>query len=219
MALMLKKHFLLQLTEALVSLGWSDAFAPAGESRADPGRLIVESDCRSTRMGVRLFAPHPAEAPCSARGVHYGNVFADKAMTEPARHLADEAARAGRPTWLYRFSHVAESRRDHLKGAPHGFELPDPFDIAAAMVGGAVSAEDKSMGGLESGYWVTLAKVGDLNGEGRSASATPMATSRRTRSNGLNLTKGAFPVSYSSVRFDAIKVMFDVCKPVDNPGN
>ena len=38
-------------------------------------------------------------------------VFADRTMTEPARHLADEVARAGQPVWLYRFSYVAEALR------------------------------------------------------------------------------------------------------------
>ena len=34
-------------------------------------------------------------------------LFADRNMTEPARHLADMIARAGQPVWLYRFSYVA----------------------------------------------------------------------------------------------------------------
>jgi para-nitrobenzyl esterase len=45
-------------------------------------------------------------------------VFADETMTEPARHLADQVARAGQPVWLYRFSYVAESQRAKQKGTP-----------------------------------------------------------------------------------------------------
>src|SRR5262249_62201907 len=33
-------------------------------------------------------------------------VFADRAMVEPARHLADEMARTGQTVWLYRFAYV-----------------------------------------------------------------------------------------------------------------
>ena len=53
-------------------------------------------------------------------------VFADKSMTEPARHLADLVAKAGQQVWLYRFSYVAEALRASpaWKGTLHGFEIP-----------------------------------------------------------------------------------------------
>ena len=51
-------------------------------------------------------------------------------MVEPARHLADEAARAGRPVWHYRFSYVAESEHGELMGAPHGSKIPFTFNSA-----------------------------------------------------------------------------------------
>jgi para-nitrobenzyl esterase len=94
-------------------------------------------------------------------------VFADKTMIEPARHLANEMARAGQPTWLYRFSYVAESQRGTLKGTPHGFEIPYTFDIPGALVGDKVTAADRAMGELASAYWVSFAKTGDPNGGGR----------------------------------------------------
>jgi para-nitrobenzyl esterase len=76
-------------------------------------------------------------------------VFADKTMVEPARHLADEMARAGQPTWLYRFSYVAESQRGTVKGALHGLEIPYTFNIPAALVGDKVTVADKAMGDLQ----------------------------------------------------------------------
>jgi len=60
-------------------------------------------------------------------------VFADRTMTEPARHLADLVAKAGQPVWLYRFSYVAEALRGNpaWKGTLHGFEIPYTFNLPA----------------------------------------------------------------------------------------
>ena len=89
-------------------------------------------------------------------------VFSDKWMTEPARHLADEMARAGQPTWLYRFSYVAEAHRGELKGAIHASEVPFVFNDPAAM-----TTADVAMANVTSAYWVSFAKTGDPNGGGR----------------------------------------------------
>ena len=94
-------------------------------------------------------------------------VFADRSMVEPARHLADEIARAGEPAWLYRFSYVPESQRGSLKGAPHASEIPYTFNIPAALVGNNVTAADQVEGALVSAYWVAFGKTGDPNGDGR----------------------------------------------------
>ena len=94
-------------------------------------------------------------------------VLADKTLVEPARHLADEMVRAGQPTWLYRFSYVAESQRGTLKGTLHAYEIPYVFDIPAALVGDKVTEADKAMGELASAYWVSFAKTGNPNGAGR----------------------------------------------------
>ena len=89
-------------------------------------------------------------------------VFSDIWMTEPARHLADEMARAGQPTWLYRFSYVAEAHRGELKGAPHASEVPYVFNAPAAM-----TTADVAMAKVTSAYWVSFAKTGNPNGGGR----------------------------------------------------
>jgi len=94
-------------------------------------------------------------------------VFADKTMTEPARHLVDMVARTGQPVWLYRFSYVAESQRAELKGTMHGFEIPYVFDVPTALVGDRITAADKTMGALVSAYWVSFAKTGDPNSDRR----------------------------------------------------
>lgn len=96
-------------------------------------------------------------------------LFADKTLVEPSRHLADEMIRAGQPTWWYRFSYVAEALRDDpkWKGTPHGFEIPYMFDIPAALVKDKVTPADWAMAALASGYWVDFARKGDPNGGSR----------------------------------------------------
>jgi para-nitrobenzyl esterase len=96
-------------------------------------------------------------------------VFMDMTMVEPSRHLADTAARAGQPTWWYRFSYVAEALRadPKWKGTLHGFEIPYTLDLPAALVGNEVTDTDKAMAETASGYWVAFAKTGDPNSVGR----------------------------------------------------
>jgi para-nitrobenzyl esterase len=95
-------------------------------------------------------------------------VLADMTLVESSRHLANETAHAGQPTWWYRFSYVAGAMRSKLKGTPHGFEIPYTLDVPSAIVGkDAVTVADRHMATLASGYWVSFAKTGDPNGGGR----------------------------------------------------
>ncbi len=91
-------------------------------------------------------------------------VFADRTLVEPARHFANEFARAGQPVWLYRFAYVSEAHRGQNMGTLHGFEIPFTFNIPAAMVREQMTSTDKAMGEIASGYWVQFAKSGDPNG-------------------------------------------------------
>jgi para-nitrobenzyl esterase len=94
-------------------------------------------------------------------------IFADRIFLEPTRHFANETMRAGQPTWWYRFSYVAESARQKVKGAMHGMEIPYILDVPAALVGNKLTHDDKAMAATASGYWVAFAKTGDPNGAGR----------------------------------------------------
>ncbi|MEJ8821038.1 carboxylesterase family protein [Variovorax humicola] len=94
-------------------------------------------------------------------------VFADRAMVEPARHFANEMARAGQPVWLYRFAYVSQAQRAKNMGTLHGFEIPFTLDIPGALVGDKVTATDKAMGDLASAYWAAFGLTGDPNGDSR----------------------------------------------------
>lgn len=94
-------------------------------------------------------------------------VLMDRTFTEQVRHLADQHARNGQPTWLYMFGYVAEAERERLPGTLHGFEIPYVLDAPAAIVGNKVTDEDIAMGRLASGYWASFGKTGDPNGGNR----------------------------------------------------
>lgn len=94
-------------------------------------------------------------------------VFADKTLVEPTRHLASEVARNGQLVWLYRFAYVSESQRGKLMGTLHGFEIPFTLNVPAAMVGDKVTPTDTVMGSLVSAYWVQFGKTGNPNGADR----------------------------------------------------
>jgi para-nitrobenzyl esterase len=97
-------------------------------------------------------------------------VFADRAMVEPARHFANEMARAGQTVWLYRFAYVAEALRGQNLGAPHAYEIPFVLNLPAAFAASIkVTATDRAMADLVSAYWVSFGLTTDPNGGGRPA--------------------------------------------------
>lgn len=94
-------------------------------------------------------------------------VFADRTLVEPARHFANEMARAGQPVWLYRFAYVSPAQRAQNMGTLHGFEIPFTMNLPSALVKDKVTPTDKAMADLASGYWVSFGLKGDPNGGGR----------------------------------------------------
>ena len=94
-------------------------------------------------------------------------VYMDMTMLEPARHVADLAAAAGEPTWLYRFSYVPTVQRPTMPGTLHGMEIPFALNLPSAIVGAAnTTDEDIAMGAATSAYWVNFARNGNPNGNG-----------------------------------------------------
>ena len=97
-------------------------------------------------------------------------VFADRVMVEPARHLANEMARTGQTVWFYRFAYVSEAQRGQNMGALHALEIPFVMNAPAALVGQSkVTGTDRAMADLVSAYWVSFGLTTDPNGGGRPA--------------------------------------------------
>ncbi len=95
-------------------------------------------------------------------------VFADRTLVEPARHFANEMARAGQTVWLYCFGYVSEAQRGQNMGTPHAFEVPFTMNIPAALVGlNKVTPTDRAMADLVSAHWVSFGLTTDPNGGAR----------------------------------------------------
>lgn len=87
-------------------------------------------------------------------------VGADQLMVEPARHMARLMAERGHPTYAYRFSYVAASRRTEWQGAPHATEIPYVFRTVRAAYGDKTYPMDEITADAANAYWVSFAKTG-----------------------------------------------------------
>lgn len=96
-----------------------------------------------------------------------GMIGRDRTMIEPARLAARIIAANGKPSYLFRFSYVAESKREKpAKGAAHSSEVVYAFDTLPALFGDKVTATDAAVAATMHGYWVNFARTGNPNGTG-----------------------------------------------------
>jgi para-nitrobenzyl esterase len=91
-------------------------------------------------------------------------VAADMTMHEPARFVGRSMTDAGDPTWLYRFTYVAEARDGRESGAAHAWELPYMFQTVEVVEGEATTDDDRQMARWFSGYIANFVRTGDPNG-------------------------------------------------------
>jgi para-nitrobenzyl esterase len=90
----------------------------------------------------------------------------DWVFVEPSRNLARLAARAGQPTYWYRFSYVADSHKKISTRAMHSTDVPYVFDNWDKTKY-PVADKDRETSKLIEGYWASFAKNGDPNDAGR----------------------------------------------------
>jgi para-nitrobenzyl esterase len=90
----------------------------------------------------------------------------DRLLAEPARFVAGEVAKSGKPAWLYRFSYIPVSRRSQWKVVPHGADTAFFFDTVDAQLGPAVTTEDKQAAEIANAYVGNFVKSGNPNGTG-----------------------------------------------------
>jgi para-nitrobenzyl esterase len=91
-------------------------------------------------------------------------IAADMTMHEPARFVARAMTGAGNPTWLYRFTYVAEGNEDRAIGAPHATELPYMFQTEERIAGDRMTDNDRQMERWFSTYIGNFIRTGDPNG-------------------------------------------------------
>jgi len=152
----------------------SDAFAKGHEA---PVPMIVGSnslelpaDKPGTGFGRRM---QFSEAARDAAIRVYGSVEAfelnavsDIMFNEPARYLARLHARNGAPTYLYRFSVVSDAAQSEFSGAPHASERQYIFQTLSTL-SWKTNERDTRLSRIMSSYWVSFARNGDPNGDGR----------------------------------------------------
>ena len=92
------------------------------------------------------------------------NILSDVLFTEPARRLAALHSRNGSPTYLYRFSVLAEAAP--FKLAAHGADRQYVFGNLDTLLW-PYGPRDVSASNTMSAYWVAFARHGDPNGAGR----------------------------------------------------
>ncbi len=96
-----------------------------------------------------------------------GMIGRDRLMVEPARLAARTVAAKGVPAWLFRFSYVAENKRDKpIKGAEHSSEVAYVFDTLPTVLGPQLMAADSAVASMMHRYWVNFATSGNPNGPG-----------------------------------------------------
>ncbi len=90
-------------------------------------------------------------------------------MDEPARFVARTFTARGVPTYLYRFSYVAQSIRNTVSGATHAAEIPYVFGTLHAAYGTAVTNQDEQVARSMIAYWTAFAKTGNPSDAGLTA--------------------------------------------------
>ena len=104
-----------------------------------------------------LKAFDPAGAGDKARIIN--DLVTVQLITEPDRNAARLHTKAGQPTWLYYFSHVAVAGKDKKPyGAGHTDEIRYVFGAPTAPA--TFDATDQSLSDTIHGYWANFAKTG-----------------------------------------------------------
>lgn len=114
----------------------------------------VEKALGSAAAGVK--AAYASEDEANRR------LGGDAIFAEPALAFGLSQARAGAPTFLYRFGYVAEGQRKPDLGAVHASDVAFQFGNLPADV----TAADRAAARQLVDYWTNFAKTGDPNGSG-----------------------------------------------------
>ena len=81
---------------------------------------------------------------------------------QPSRHLAEQQAKIGQPSYVYYFEQQPASERKLLPGAVHGGELS--YIFGTRLNAEIWDEEDERVSQLMGDYWVQFAKTGNPNG-------------------------------------------------------
>lgn len=130
-----------------------------GVKRGEISLCAAVDDAMTAGERAALHAAYGGEANYDA------HVFSDLVFNEPARALARLHARAGHPTWLYRFD-VPDSLPGDSSGAIHGSERPYVFDNLHTL-SRPVDERERRAAAVIADYWTAFARTGDPKGHDR----------------------------------------------------
>ena len=122
----------------------------------DPGAYGQVDDALTDAEREALVTAYGGQAAYDA------GVVSDLIFNEPVRHLARLHARAGNPTWLYRFDVVPISNPEPSGGATHASERAYVFDNLET-VGRPMGERDRKAAAAMADYWTRFATTGDPN--------------------------------------------------------
>jgi para-nitrobenzyl esterase len=130
-------------------------FPPAKDAKPAQIQAMDNFLCRYIKPDERaaLYPAYGGEAAFKE------NLTSDILFGEQARALALLHMKNGAPTYRYRFSAVAASVADTLKGAPHASEIPYVFNTLSAAHW-QMSARDRKLADAMTAYWVAFATYG-----------------------------------------------------------
>jgi para-nitrobenzyl esterase len=120
------------------------------------------------QFGANVQAARQAFDPDGARSADEvrEEITRDRLLTEPARFVAQEVAKSGKPAWLYRFSYIPDFRRSEWRGVPHGADTAFFFDTVDAQLGSAATPNDAEVAEIANAYVGNFVKSGNPNGVG-----------------------------------------------------
>lgn len=144
-------------------IGSNSAEVPGGFLAATNKQELFDSFGKGTAAAMAAYDPD-GKAEFAAL---LTKVTTDRVWAEPARLTARAFAQRGTPSYLYRFSYVADSLKDKLTaGAPHASEIEYVFGTLGTRLGASLTERDKSVVRMMNSYWANFARNGNPNGPG-----------------------------------------------------
>ncbi len=94
-------------------------------------------------------------------------VNTDKVWAEPARFTANAITKKGGNAYVYLFSYVSPSMKQHMRyGAAHASEISYVFDNLISRNNDPINETDKGVATMMNTYWANFARYGNPNGAG-----------------------------------------------------
>jgi para-nitrobenzyl esterase len=142
----------------MIGMTSGDLGVPTGQTKDE---LFAQFGANA-QAARRAFDPDGARSADEVRE----EITRDRLLAEPARFVAQEVAKSGKPAWLYRFSYIPDFRRSQWQGVPHGADVAFFFDTVDAQLGSAVTMNDTEVAEIANAYVGNFVKSGNPNGAG-----------------------------------------------------